>query len=97
MLHLVAENTLSQAVSERIVAGDDVILQTGAVWAAYAGHRDNTNLLALIAAGCHVYALQDVLSMSGIAESDLLAGVQAIDYPAFVELTEKNPVIQTWC
>jgi len=97
MLHLIAENSLSQAVAERIARGDDVILQAGVVWAAYIGHRDNDKLSALLAAGCRVYALQDVLAMSGIARQDLLEGVQAIDYPMFVALTEQNPVIHTWC
>ena len=97
MLHLIAENSLSAAVAERIAAGDDVMLQAGAVWTAFAGHRDNPRLLALINKGCQVYTLQDVLSMSGINERQLMPGVLVIGYPAFVELTVKNPVIQTWC
>ena len=97
MLHLIAESALSQAVVGRIAAGDDVVLQAGAVWAAFAGHGDNSKLLELIGRGCHVYAMSDILSVSGIADEQLLEGVQAIDYPAFVELTVKNRVIQTWC
>lgn len=97
MLHLIAEAGLSQAVVDRIAAGDDVILQAGAVWAAFMGHQDNPRLVELIQRGCAVYALQDVVSMSGIADRQLIEGVKVIDYSAFVELTVKNSVIHTWC
>lgn len=97
MLHLIAEATLSQAVIERIAAGDDVVLQAGAVWAAFLGHRDNAQLKQLLLQGCDVYALSDVLSTHGISQERLLAGVQVIDYSTLVALTVKNPVIHTWC
>lgn len=97
MLHLVIEKTLSQAVVDRIAAGDDVILQGGAVWAAYSGHADNGKLQQLIKHGSSVFAMQDMLAVSGIAVKQLLPGVAAIDYAEFVELTVKNPQIQTWC
>ncbi|MCQ8102916.1 DsrH/TusB family sulfur relay protein [Methylomonas sp. SURF-2] len=97
MLHLIAESTLSSALPERIAGGDDVVLQAGAVWAAYAGHRDNAKLSGLLAKGCRVYALSDMLSMSGIEYGQLLTGVLPVDYAGLVELTVKNPVIHTWC
>ena len=97
MLHLIAESSLPRAVVERIAAGDDVVLQAGAVWAAFLGHQDNSKLAQLLAGGCKVHALQDSLSMNGIDDRQLLPGVERIDYPALVELTVKNPVIHTWC
>lgn len=97
MLHLIAESTLSQALVERIAGEDDVVLQAGSVWAAFAGHSDNAKLSGLLAKGCHVYALSDVLAMNGIGHRQLLAGVAPIDYAQLVELTVKNPVIHTWC
>lgn len=97
MLHLIAESTLSQALVERIAGGDDVVLQAGTVWAAFTGHRDNAKLSGLLAKGCHVYALNDVLAMNGILDQQLLTGVVPIDYAQFVGLTVKNPVIHTWC
>ncbi len=97
MLHLIAESTLSQALVERISHGDDVVLQAGAVWAAFLGHRDNAKLSKLLSKGCNVYALCDVLAMNGISHQQLLAGVQPLEYAHLVELTVKNPVIHTWC
>jgi hypothetical protein len=35
--------------------------------------------------------------MNGIADSQLLLGVDAIDYTQLVELTVKNTVIHNWC
>ena len=96
MLHLIAENSLQASVVERIATGDDVILQGGVVWSVLIGHSDNQRLIDLIDRGCKLYALQDVLSAGGITEEQLLPGVQAIDYAAFVDLTVKNPVIHTW-
>lgn len=97
MLHLIAENGLSRPVVDRIAAGDDVILQAGAVWAAFSGHQDNPKLEELLGRGCQVYAMQDVLAVGGITEQRLLQGIRVIDYPDFVELAVKNPVIQSWC
>ncbi|MCK9607603.1 MAG: DsrH/TusB family sulfur relay protein [Methylomonas sp.] len=97
MLHLIAENTLSQTVVARISNGDDVVLQAGAVWAAFLGHRDNPKLSELLSKGCSVYALSDVLAMNGMSHQQLLAGVQPLEYVHLVALTIKNPVIHTWC
>lgn len=97
MLHLIADSFLSQALVERIASKDSVVLQAGSVWAATAGHQDNTQLNQLLSQGCDVYVLKDVLAMQGIDQQKLLPGVQAIDYPGLVELTVKHPVIHTWC
>lgn len=97
MLHLISESSLSQAVVERIAAGDDVVLQSGGVWAAFSGHQDNVRVEQLLTRGCKVFALQDVLSMNGIGDQQLMPGVESIDYPELVALTVKNPVIHTWC
>ncbi len=97
MLHLIAESSLSRAVVERIAGGDDVVLQSGSVWAAFSGHRDNGKLEQILARGGKVYALHDQLDMQGIDDSQLLPGVQRIDYARLVELAVGNPVIHTWC
>ena len=97
MLHLISDSVLSAAVLDRIASGDDVILQSGAVWAAFDGHQDNAKLHQLLTQAIHVYALEDVLAMNGISQSQLLSGITAIDYARFVELTVKNSVSHTWC
>lgn len=97
MLHLLTENSLSAAVTERIATGDGLVLLGGAIWAALHGHADNSKLLELLQRACNVYAMRDLLTASGIEPDQLLAGVTAIDYPELVELTMQHPVIHTWC
>jgi len=97
MLHLVSQSPLQQEIVERMAAGDDVVLQQGTIWAALSGHADNTKLLQLIAEGCLIYVLREMLEANGIEASQILDGVNIIGYPGLVELTVKNPVIHTWC
>ncbi len=97
MLHLLSLAVLQQEVIERIGAGDDVVLQQDMVWAVLQDHADNAKLLQLLANGCQVHVLQDMLAVHGIKNSAVLTGVEVIDYPGLVELTVKNPVILTWC
>lgn len=97
MLHLVAERVLTQEVSERVAAGDAVLLQNGSLWAAFAGHRDNANVQALLARSCKVCLLQEQLAAAGIEPGQLLPGVLAIDYAQMVDLTLEHAVCHTWC
>lgn len=96
MLHLIADAVLTQAVMQRVAAGDDVLLLAGAVWGAYVGHQDNAKLSQLLAQQCHVHVLSDALAANGIGAEQLMPGVRVIDYPAFVDLTVNNPAIHTW-
>ena len=97
MLHLVSLPVLQQEIVERIAAEDDVVLQQGAVWAVLKGHAGNAKLLRLLAQGCRIYVLQEMLTVNGIETPHVIAGVNIIDYAGLVELTVKNPVIHTWC
>lgn len=97
MLHLVADLPLANLIIGRTAVGDDVVLQGGWIWAAFAGHQDNLIVQQLLSQGCNVYVLKDQLSMNGITDQQLLSGVDAIDYAQLVELTVKNTVIHNWC
>jgi len=97
MLHLLAQASLSDEVLQRVAPGDDVLLQGNAVWSAFRGHADNAKISHLLGLRCRIYALQDWLTVNGIAFDQLLTGVEVIDYDALVVLTEQNPVIATWC
>ena len=43
-----------------------------------------------------LYVLADDLEVRGIAVSELVTGIEVIDYAGLVALTVKNPVIQSW-
>ncbi|WP_347986909.1 DsrH/TusB family sulfur metabolism protein [Methylomonas sp. AM2-LC] len=97
MLHLLSLPVIPPEILERIAPGDDVLLQQGLVWCARLGHHDNSWLLQLLDRNSQVYVLREMLSVQGICTSNILAGVQIIDYAGFVDLAVKNPVIHTWC
>lgn len=40
--------------------------------------------------------LSDDIAVRGIAPTELVKGVEVIDYTGLVELTVNNPVIQSW-
>jgi sulfur relay protein TusB/DsrH len=97
MLHLLAMPVLPAEMLERIVSGDDVLLQRGLSWLARQGHADNGKVLELLAKPCQVYVLRDTLLACGIEPEQVLPGVSIIDYPGLVALSVKNPVSHTWC
>lgn len=97
MLHLLSENSLSQAIADRIAAKDVLVLLGNSIWAAYSGHADNGKLTALLSRGCQVTVMADALTASGIELPKLLTGVDVIDYPALVELSVAHHPIHTWC
>lgn len=96
MLHLLSTGALQSEMVERIAPGDDVVLQQGVVWAALIGHADNAKLQQLMLKNCRIFVLQEMLTLNGIEISRLLPVIVIIDYPGLVELTVKNPVIQSW-
>jgi tRNA 2-thiouridine synthesizing protein B len=96
MLHQLALANLSDALIERIGAGDDVLLQYGTLWALINGHVDNAKLLALQSKCCQLYVLTEALQVNGIEPERIMTGVELIDYAGWVALTVKNPVIHTW-
>ncbi|MGD0959277.1 MAG: DsrH/TusB family sulfur metabolism protein [Methylomonas sp.] len=96
MLHLFALSSLPQECLDRVGSGDDVLLQHGAFWAAFSGHRDNPKLHRLMARDIRVYVLQEWLTVNGLTDGQILAGVEIIDYSGLVGLTVKNSVIHTW-
>jgi sulfur relay protein TusB/DsrH len=40
--------------------------------------------------------LADDIKVRGISASELVKGIEVIDYSEWVDLTVKNPIIQSW-
>lgn len=97
MLHLVSAPRLTAAICQRTSAGDDLVLQGGAVWAVLQGHADHSLLQSLIAANCGIHAMADLLVAAGIDQQRLVPGVRCLDYAGLVDLTVKHSIIHTWC
>ena len=95
MLHLIAQSPIDMAIFQRLGAGDDVLFLDKAVLNLLQQGSLNTVLTALLTQH-QLYALADDLEVRGISSAELLKGIKAIDYAGFVNLTVKNPLIQTW-
>ena len=95
MLHLIAQSPIDTAIFQRLGAGDDLLFLDKAVLNLLQKGSLNKTLTALLAQH-QLYALADDLEVRGIRAAELLKGIKAIDYADFVELTVKNPLIQTW-
>jgi tRNA 2-thiouridine synthesizing protein B len=67
------------------------------VWLAKEGHAENTKLTQLLVKGCRIFVLQEILLLVGIAQQQIITGVEVIDYAGLVALSVENSVIHTWC
>jgi tRNA 2-thiouridine synthesizing protein B len=96
MLHLVFQSPIDIAVLDRMAPGDVAVflesavlglLQKGTV-ADGLSNKLNTNRLCV---------LSEDMVVRGIAQSELVPGLEIIDYAGLVKLTVENPLITSWC
>jgi tRNA 2-thiouridine synthesizing protein B len=95
MLHLISKSPIDYAVLERISVGDDVVFLENAVLRLLQKGTDKHRLTLLID-NHRIYVLTDALTVCGIAEEELVRGINVIDYVELVALTVKHSVIQSW-
>ena len=95
MLHLIFQSPIELALLERIVSGDEVVFLENAVLRILAKGSLCTRLMQCLEQN-RLYVLADDLEVRGIAVSELVTGIEVIDYAGLVALTVKNPVIQSW-
>lgn len=96
MLHLIFQSPIESAVLERMASGDVAVFLESAVLgvlqkaklAGALGNKLRTN---------RMYVLSDDMAIRGVLPSELLVGLQVIDYPGLVKLAVDNPLIQSWC
>jgi len=96
MLHLIFQSPIEYAVLERIASGDDVIFLENAVLGLLQKNRLGDVLARLLDEGCELFVLADDMAARGLKVAELPAGVAVVGYQAFVALTVKNAVIQSW-
>ena len=97
MLHLIFQSAFDSALLQRIDNGDDVVFFENAIFRLNKVDALNGQLQALINNRVYLHVIEADLATRGLTAIELLAGVELIDYPALVALTEKNKVIRTWC
>lgn len=95
MLYLISQSPIDLAIFERLGVGDDVLFLGKAVLNLLQKGSLSKVLTPLLEQH-QLYALADDLEVRGINSAELLKGLLVIDYIGFVDLTIKNPLIQTW-
>ena len=96
MLHLISQSFLDNSILHRIDNGDDVVFLESAVFRVNKESELSIELQQLLKNNVRLYVLSKELETRGIATDELVLGIEVIDYPGLVRLTEKNKVIQTW-
>lgn len=95
MLHLVSLLNVNSTLLAGVSAGDAMVLLDDAVYNCLRGSRA-AELLAGIVSSSRCYVLAEHLEPRGIVASEVLAGIEIIDYPALVHLTVAHTTIYTW-
>jgi len=96
MLHLIFQLSTDTAVFHRIDRDDDVVFLENAVFKANKGSVMTEVLQEMLNNNVHLYVLNEDLETRGITKSELVSGVEVIDYSGFVALSEKNKTSCTW-
>ena len=75
--------------------GSDILLIEDAVYASLAGASFEKTVTAA-QQRCSIYALKEDLDARGIESTDLIPGIEIVDYDGFVDLATANDSVQSW-
>ncbi|UOA08049.1 sulfurtransferase complex subunit TusB [Methylobacter sp. S3L5C] len=95
MLHLIFQSPIDSAILERIDSGDDVLFLENAVLRILKNGSLCVGLTQLLIQN-RLYVLVEDIEVRGVGIAELIEGIEVIDYSGMVDLTVKNPVIQSW-
>jgi tRNA 2-thiouridine synthesizing protein B len=95
MLHLIFQSPIDNAVLERMATGDVAVFLESAVLGVLR-QAQQAGVLANKLNSNRLYVLSEDMLARGILESELVAGLEIIDYPGLVKLTVENPLITSW-
>ncbi|MEQ1484487.1 DsrH/TusB family sulfur metabolism protein [Methyloglobulus sp.] len=96
MLHLVFQSPIDIAVLERMDSGDVAVFLESAVLGVLQKGR-LADVLATKVGSNRLCVLSEDMVIRGILVSELVAGLEVIDYSGFVNLAVENQLIQSWC
>lgn len=95
MLHLIFQSPIDNAVLERMATGDVAVFLESAVLGVLR-QAQQAGVLANKLNSNRLYVLSEDMLTRGILESELVVGLEIIDYPGLVKLTVENPLITSW-
>lgn len=95
MLHLIFQSPINNAVLDRMAEGDAAVFMESAVLGLMKKSQFTDVLKGKL--GSHdFYVLSEDIAVRGILPSEIVAGLEVIDYPSLVKLTVEHPLIQSW-
>ncbi len=96
MLHLIYQSLIDHVVLKRIDNKDDVVFLENAVFSVIKDNFIDKELHEMLNNDINIHVLNEELETRGINKNKLIVGINVIDYPGLVKLTEKNKIISTW-
>ncbi len=96
MLHLIFQSAIDGALLQRIDSLDSVIFFENAVFQINKKGILSLQLKQMLKNRTSLYVLDVELETRGLNITELVSGIEVINYSGFVELTEQNKVIKTW-
>ena len=97
MLHIINKSPLTNSSLDsclRVAQSGDILLIEDAVYAATSGNAFEGRIREALGR-YKIYVLQPDLEARGLADR-VIAGVTAVDYGGFVDLTAANKNCQSW-
>ena len=95
MLHLIFQSPIQLSVLERIGIGDDVVFLESSVLHLLEKGSLRAILAPMMSRNMFYVLLEDI-EVRGINLTELMIGIEVIDYAELVNLTVKNPKILSW-
>lgn len=96
MLHLIFQSPIEDSVLQRIDSGDDVVFYENSIFQINKEGMLNTEIQQLLKRNVAIHVLREELETRGICVDELVTGIEVIDYPGLVHLTQKNKLVRTW-
>lgn len=96
MLNLIFQSPLDSAVLERMAYGDVAVFLENAVFGALQNSASSAALSEMLKKN-RLCVLSEDMVIRGVLSSELLEGLEEINYAGLVDLTVENPLIMSWC
>jgi tRNA 2-thiouridine synthesizing protein B len=96
MLHLIFQSPIDSAVLERMAVGDVAVFLENAVLGTLQ-NSVSSEVLSNKLNSNRLCVLSEDMAIRGILESELVRGLEIIDYSGLVELSVENALITSWC
>lgn len=96
MLHLIFQAPIDPVILDRMAVGDTAVFLESAVL----GLLQNSVLAGTLTIKLNtnrLYVLSEDMAVRGVLISELVKGLEVIDYPGLVDLAVENSLIQSWC